>query len=110
MNEFNYFSLVRKSDNKEVYTSPEYKLDGTDVLDRTRIESTLSYYFKRVNGFTFQQMQSPKLTDEQKANLRILKAEDYVVKFKKFTLVGMAPIVYWTNEATGWIKDDNYDV
>lgn len=96
--DFDYFSLVRMSDNKEVYTSPAYAFDG-DVLDFHRIGKTLNYYFERVNGHLMQQLQSPRLTMEEKISIKLLDVEDYVVKFKKFTPNGMAEIVYWTKPA-----------
>lgn len=111
MDDFYYFSLVRKSDNKEVYTSPAYESDKTDDtgrferLDKERICQTLEYYFKRVNGYTSQQRQNPKLTDEQRSSLRYLYTGDYVINYMKFTPIGIAKKILWTEEAQNWLRD-----
>lgn len=98
--DFDYFSLVRKSDNKEVYTSLAYTIDNSDVLDIRKISKTLNYYFERVNGSISQQLESPKLSDEQKQNIKLLNVDDFIVNFKKFTAVGMAEKIYWTKPAS----------
>lgn len=99
---FYYFSLVRKADGKEVYTSPAYRVGGKSFgdLDYQKIRQTLNYYFQRVNGGIMQQLESPKLTPEQKNDLRLLEVKDYQVKFKKFMPIGMAERVYWIREAS----------
>lgn len=61
--DYNYFSLIRKSDGKEVYTSLDYRTDA-GVEDTEKISKTLNYYFVRVNGLVRQQLESQKLTDE----------------------------------------------
>ena len=98
--DFDYFSLVRKSDHKEVYTSLAYTIDNSEALDISKIAKTLNYYFERVNGSIAQQLDSPKFSDEQKQNMKLLNVDDYVIKFKKFTAVGMAEKTYWAIPAS----------
>jgi len=98
-----YFSLRRKNDGKEVYTSPCYMRGGNnDVLDIERIVATLDFYINRVNSGIEQQMQSPKLTDEQKKELKMLTPEDFNVFYMKFMPVGMAEHIYWKKEYSDW--------
>ena len=109
--DFYYFSLVRKADNKEVYTSPAYESASSDHmgrferLDKERICQTLEYYFKRVNGAVSQQRQNPKLTDEQRAGLKYIYAGDYVINYTKFAPIGIAKKIFWTEEAQNWLRD-----
>lgn len=105
MREFNYFSLVKKIDDKEVYTSPEYlREDSSNVFDVEKIQKTLNYYFERVNSGIEQQMNSPKMTEEQKKNLKLLEKKDYVVKFKRYTGPFNLQPVFWTKEAEEFLK------
>lgn len=51
MIDYDYFSLVRKEDGKEVYSSPKYvREDCLEILDVKRIKKTLNFYFERVNS------------------------------------------------------------
>ena len=61
-----YLSLRRKSDDIEVYTSPF-----------ENYEKNLKFYFERVNSGIQQQLESPRLTDEQKSQLKLLEYKDY---------------------------------
>lgn len=103
MNEFNYFSLVRKLDNKEVYTSLAYTLDNSTTLDYRKIKKTLNYYFERVNNHLMQQMQNPKLSIEEKLAIKLLDVNDYIVKCMKLTPNGVAPFVYWQKDAKDFL-------
>jgi len=102
--DFDYFSLIRKSDGKEVYTSLAYMLDNSDAFDFNKICKTLNYYFERVNGCIKQQLENPKMSYEQKNALTLLNVNDYVVEFRKFTPVGMAKKIYWTKPASTYCK------
>lgn len=104
MEEFDYFSLIRNSDNKEVYTSPCYTLDESNVIDFRKVGRTLKFYFDRVNGGIQQQLESPKLSDEQKKELKLLNADDYSVALKKFVPVGIAEKIYWKRPAGIYIN------
>lgn len=46
---FNYIALVRKSDGKEVYSSPLCWVDAPELIDLQRIKKNLNFYFDRVN-------------------------------------------------------------
>lgn len=103
--DFNYFSLRRKSDGVEVYTSPDYKMDGTsDVFDFDKIISRLDFYFERVNSGTIQKLQSNKLTMEEKIQLKMLVPSDFEIWYQKFMPMGMAKCVYWKKDYAVWSK------
>ena len=74
---FFYIQLVRKADMKEVYSSPLYGIDNSDAMDRDKISARLNYYFDRINSGIKQQLESPKLTPEQKASLKLINKADY---------------------------------
>lgn len=103
---FEYIQLVRKSDNKEVYTSPLYLLEDEDSMDIPKIADTLNYYFDRINDGIMQQLQSPRLTAEQKTNLKMLDKADYRVCRTRCIPPGYGhfpPI--WSTEATTFLKN-----
>lgn len=106
MERFDYYSLVRKSDNKEVYTSPDYQF--SDVLGPraiAMISERLKFYFDRVNSGIRKQLENPNLTEEQKKDLKLLDVNDYVIKYVQNKELGcMFQRVYWTKEASDWIK------
>lgn len=78
-----YMQLVRISDNKEVYTCANCYDFDTQCFYTDKILSTFEYYFDRVNSGIKQQLESPKLTDEQKKQLKLLDRKDYVIRFTK---------------------------
>ena len=103
---FDYIQLVRKSDNKEVYTSPLYLLEDEYSIDIPKIADTLNYYFDRINDGIMQQLQSPRLTAEQKTNLKMLDKADYLVCRTRCIPPGYGhfpPI--WSTEATTFLKN-----
>lgn len=103
---FEYFSLVRKSDSKEVYTSPNYsREDCSDVFDFPKIWKTLNFYFTRVNSGIQQQIENTKIPEEQKKNLKLLDKKDYIVEFRLCVPIGMCKKVFWWKEAVDFIRD-----
>lgn len=102
--DFNYFSLRRKSDGVEVYTSPEYKLGDSDAFDFNKIISRLDFYFERVNSGIIQKLESNKLTMEEKIQLRMLLPSDFEIWYQKFMPVGMAKCVFWKEDYAVWTK------
>lgn len=78
---FEYIQLTRAGDMTEVYSSPAYmREDCNDVYDFDKIKERLNFYFERVNSGIRQQLESPKLSDEQKATLKLLDKSDYLVR------------------------------
>ena len=76
----NYFSLRRKSDDIEVYSSPAYfRDDSTEIINFEHVYERLNFYFERVNSGIKQQLESPKLSNEQKASLKLLNTDDYYI-------------------------------
>jgi len=105
MHDFDYFSLVRKVDDKEVYSSPKYLREGSsEVLDMEKVQKTLNFYFERVNSGIEQQLNNPKITEEQKKNLKLLEKCDYLVKFVNYKTGRCFQKCYWTNEASDFLK------
>lgn len=104
METIRYFALVRKTDGIEVYSSPEYIRDDGE-LDLDKIRNTLNFYFLRVNSGIGQQMENPKLTDEQKQNLKFLDVSDYLVKHVNMKEHGCFQKVWWTKEALEFLNN-----
>ena len=102
--DFDYFSLVRKNDNKEVYTSPCYLIDDTEVLDSRRIKAVFKFYFDRVNS-EIERRKSQNPDDDKTKELKKLEPSDFVIKMKKHMPLGYAEHVYWTKEATDLLKN-----
>lgn len=102
---FAYIALIRKSDKKEVYSSPEYiREDCSDVLDISRIKKNLNFYFDRVNSGIQQQLESPKLTEDQKIALKLLEKKDYEIVCKKCLPMGWCQKILWKKEAEDFLK------
>ena len=103
MERYNYFSLVRRADGKEVYTSPEYNVTK-DILDIARIGKTLQFYFDRVNSGIMLQLESPKLTDEQKTALVMISPKDYDIRYVQNKELGcLFQKTYWSKPASDWL-------
>lgn len=101
-----YFSMCRKSDNKEVYTSRYYLKEfynslADNIIDWPKVGKTLKYYFDRVNSGIQQQMDSLRVPEDQKKNLKFLDPIDYKVFLKEGKPIGyLEPILneYEANE------------
>ena len=101
---FFYIQLVRKADMKEVYSSPLYGIDNSDAMDRDKISARLNYYFDRINSGIKQQLESPKLTPEQKASLKLIDKADYYIRMATCVPPGYCfQPVLWTVEASSFL-------
>ena len=96
---FNYIALVRKSDGKEVYSSPLCRVDAPELIDLPRIKKNLNFYFDRVNSGIQQQLESPRTSPEQKASLKLLEKSDFEVICKKCVPIGWCQEILWKKEA-----------
>lgn len=98
---YEYIALVRKADGKQVYTSPAYYMQGYDnAYDFPAIKRRLVYYFDRVNDGIQQQLDNPRLSAEQKKELKLLDKADYVVRSVCQTPLGvMSNHFNWESEA-----------
>ena len=102
---FTYFALTRKSDGKEVYSSPEkMNEDHSEVIDYRAVKKNLNFYFDRVNSGIQQQMESPKLTEDQKKNLNLLNKHDYEIVCKRCVPMGWHQEILWKKEAKDFLK------
>lgn len=96
---FDYIALVRKSDGKEVYSSPECLIGNSEAMDLPRIKKNLDFYFDRMNSGVQQQLESPRTSPEQKASLKLLEKSDFEVICKKCVPMGYCEEVLWKKEA-----------
>lgn len=96
---FDYIALVRKSDGKEVYSSPLCRVDAPELIDVSRIKKNLNFYFDRVNSGVQQQLESPRTSPEQKASLKLLEKSDFEVICKKCVPMGWCREIIWKKEA-----------
>lgn len=96
---FDYIALVRKSDGKEVYSSPLCRVDAPELIDLPRIKKNLNFYFDRVNSGIQQQLESPRTSPEQKASLKLLEKSDFEVICKKCVPMGWCSEILWKKEA-----------
>lgn len=101
---FAYIALIRKSDEKEVYSSPDYsRLESKDIAI-PKIKKNLEFYFNRLNSGIQQQLESPKLSDEQKKTLKFLEKKDYMIYCKLCVPMGCCQKIIWKEEAEDFLK------
>ena len=109
MYSFNYFSLIDKNTNEEVYTSPAYLLENTEAFDFKRIFNVFKFYFDRINSGIKQQLESPKLNDEQKKNLKYISPNNFKLSYMNlFNYGGYHKKTFWTKELTDFSDIRNY--
>lgn len=98
---YEYIELIRKSDMKQVYTSPAYhREDCNDVYDYSKIKSALNYYFDRVNSAINAQLANDKVPAEKKAELKLLDKNDFYVQSTYCLPIGyMKHPVNWKKDA-----------
>lgn len=102
---FAYIALIKKVDGKEVYSSPFPNYDTLDeTLDYPKISKNLNFYFERVNSGIQQQLESPRLSDEQKKALKLLEKKDYEIICKKCVPMGWRQEFLWKEEAEDFLK------
>lgn len=96
---FEYMALVRKSDGKEVYSCANFKRDDCDdVIDYDKVMKAFEFYIGRINSGIEQQLNSPKMTEEQKKELKISKKEDYLMQMRVCMPIGYPTKILWTSE------------
>lgn len=101
-----YFSLCRKSDGKEVYTSPYYEI-ASEIVDREHVLKNLKFYFTRVNSGIEGQMNSPKTPLEVKKTLKLLDYADYNVSLMELhSSGGYFTRTIWTEDFLDFARND----
>ena len=96
---FKYFSLVSKETNEEVYTSPDYKLDNSDVTDYDKVFDRFKFYFDRINSGIKQQLESPRTSEEQKKTLKYIGPNDFKFSYMELTNDGgYQKTRFWTKD------------
>ena len=102
---FAYIALIRKVDGKEVYSSPaKMNEDHSETIDYHAVKKNLNFYFDRVNSGIQQQLESPRLSDEQKKALKLLEKKDYEIICKKSVPMGWRQEFLWKKEAEDFLK------
>ena len=102
---FAYIALLRKADEKEVYSSPaKMNEDHSEPIDYRAVKKNLNFYFDRVNSGIQQQLESPRLSDEQKKALKLLEKKDYEIICKKCVPMGWRQEFLWKKEAEDFLK------
>lgn len=98
MDQCKFISMTRKCDGKEVYSSPAYFLDeSSEALDWKKIFNNLTYFIDRVNSGIQQQLESNRLSDEQKSSLNLISKSDFNVSFNMlFNDGGWRKKMFWT--------------
>lgn len=97
-NSTEYFSLI-DGNGKEVYTSLPHFRAGNECPDYHMIFRVFKFYFDRVNSGIQQQLKSPRLTEDQKKQLKLLNPNDYKISFRKLTNDGgYHTKIYWTKD------------
>lgn len=99
MSSIKFFSLIDKSNSKEVYTSPYYLRENNETVDFDRVFKNLKFYFNRINSGIKQQLESPRLTDDKKKQLKYIKPLDYKIAYRElFNSGGYSTKEYWIKE------------
>lgn len=96
-----FFSLINKTTNKEVYTSPCYTREDNETVDYKKVFDVFKFYFDKVNSGIKQQLESPRTSEDQKKQLKYLEPSDYKIAYKELFMEGG----YFTKQY--WIKDLN---
>lgn len=97
-NSTKYFSLIDEN-SKEVYTSLPYFRAADEYPDYDMIFRVFKFYFDRVNSGIQQQLESPRLTEDQKKQLKLLNPNDYKISFRELTNDGgYHTKIYWTKD------------
>ena len=112
MKSFKFFSLIDKSTNKEVYTSPYYTREDNETIDYHKVFDRFRFYFDRVNSGIKQQMESPKVPLDQKSKLQFLKPDNYLIALRELCNIGgYYQTQFWVKELSDFsdIKDYSYD-
>jgi len=107
-----FFSLVDKTSNKEVYTSPCYTREDNETVDYHKVFDVFRFYFDRINSGIKQQLESPKLSEDQKKQLKYIIPSDYKIAYKElFNEGGYFTKQYWIKELSDFsdIKEYNYE-
>ena len=98
-----YFSLIDKNTNKEVYTSLPYFRAGDECPDYHMIFRVFKFYFNRINSGIKQQMESPKVPEEQKKQLKLIDPNDYKISFRELLRDGgYHTKIYWTKNLSDY--------
>ena len=104
---FEYFSLIDKNTNQEVYSSPNYTLDGSDITHYEKVFNVFKFYFDRINSGIKQQLESPRTTEEQKKNLKYIGPKDFNIAFMELVNDGgYHKTTFWTKDMG--VYDMNY--
>lgn len=101
MKSFKFFSLIDKLTNKEVYTSPVYTREDNETVDYNKVFDVFIFYMNRINSGIKQQLESPKLNEDQKKNLHFVNSDNYLIALKETTNCGG----YHTDQI--WVKNLN---
>ena len=109
MYSFDYFSLNDKNTDKEVYTSPAYLLENSEAFDFKKIFNVFKFYFDRINSSIKQQLESPRLNDEQKKNLKYISPNNFKLSFTNLSNDGgYHKKTFWTKEMIDFSDMKNY--
>ena len=99
MQSIKFFSLIDKSNNKEVYTSPCYLREDNETIDYKEVFDVFRFYFNRINSGIKQQLESPRLTEEQKKQLKYVEPSEYKIAYKEVSNNGgYSTRQYWIKE------------
>lgn len=94
-----YFSLVDKNTGKEVYSSPAYTRDGSEAFDFYKIFKVLEFYFNRINSGIKSQLESPKVSDEAKAQLKFIQPSMFKLSYMMLSNEGgYSSRIIWAKE------------
>lgn len=107
-----FFSLIDKTANKEVYTSPCYTREDNETVDYKKVFDAFRFYFDRVNSGIKQQLESPRIPEDQKKQLKYLKPSNYKIAYKElFMEGGYSTKQYWIKDLSDFsdIKDYQYE-
>lgn len=106
-----FFSLIDKKTNKEVYTSPCYLREDNETVDYYKVFDVFKFYFDRINSGIKQQMDSPRLTEDQKKQLHFIAPNGYLIALRELTNCGgYHTTQYWIKELSDYsdIKEYSY--
>lgn len=109
MTETHFFSLIDKNTNKEVYSSPAYYLPHSDTIDYRKVINVFKFYLDRINSGIKQQLESPKIPEDQKKNLKYHTPDEYLMAFCLLTNSGgYSTHTYWKKELKDYSEMKDY--
>ena len=102
MYSYDFFSLIDKKTNTEVYTAP--------AAEYTNVFKIFTFYFDRINSGIAQQLQSPRTTEEQKKSLKYIGPADFLIALKTIqNSGGYSYIQHWINDLQNFNEINTYN-